>query len=205
MSDLSPDQLPDNMFSSELWLLKISALIGAFFVVIKFIKKIWTFLQDLVSTTSKIKILAETIVPERGETLKESILNMKSTIESINKRQLFTEHRERAVLQESSIMIFEFDGKGNLTWANKSYVNLTGRSLDELLDRGWENTISQDDRDRVVKEFRGAEVSDRDFESKYSILNAKTSSIIKIICRATVIKNTPNEAIGWIGIIKPIS
>ncbi len=205
MSDLSPDQFPPETFSTEMWLLKISGAIGAIFVILKFFNKMYNGIKDIVNTASRVKHIVNELAPENGKSLKDIVLNMKDTVKAVNHRQILTEHRERAVLQESSFMMFEFNEIGALKWANKQYCTFTGRAIEELIDRGWENTISQEDRERVVNEFSGAEVSDRDFESKYTIINAKTQVAHKVLCRATVIKDhSTSEAIGWIGIVKPI-
>jgi PAS domain S-box-containing protein len=206
MSDLSPDQFPPDSFSSEMWLLKLSGMIGAMFVIFKFFKKVYAGVKDIFNTASRVKHIINELAPENGKSLKDIVLNMKDTVKAVNHRQILTEHRERAVLQESSFMMFEFNEVGALKWANKQYCTFTGRTIEELHDRGWENTISQEDRERVIKEFSGAERSDRDFESKYTIINEKTQVAHKVICRATVIKDSStNEAIGWIGIVKPIN
>lgn len=206
MSNLSPDQFPPDTFSTEMWLLKLSGMIGAIFVIFKFFKKAYSGIKDVINTASRVKHIVHELAPENGKSLKDIVINMKDTVKAVNHRQILTEHRERAVLQESSFMMFEFDESGALKWANKQYCTFTGRAIEELTERGWENTITQEDRDRVIKEFSGAEKSDRDFESKYTIINAKTQTAHKVVCRATVIKdNSTSEAIGWIGIVKPIN
>lgn len=67
--------------------------------------------------------------------------------------------------------MIEFDKLGNLIWANKAFINLTGLDLEQLRTNGWFLTINEDEREHVWKLWRHSIDSNIPFESEFEIKN----------------------------------
>jgi PAS domain S-box-containing protein len=73
------------------------------------------------------------------------------TREKENERQLrASERRFRALAESAPAGVFQADRNGDLTYANPKLCALAGRTVDEMLGRGWRTCIHQDDLPHVV-------------------------------------------------------
>lgn len=91
------------------------------------------------------------------------------------------------------------DSFGSCLWANKAFLKLTGRSMDEILDYNWEVVVHQDDRERVREELYNACGSGQSFEFTYRIVD-KDDKIFNVTC-----KSYGNHSYGYIGFLLNIS
>jgi PAS domain S-box-containing protein len=61
------------------------------------------------------------------------------------------------------------DAHGMDTFLNKGWLDFVGRSLEEEIGRGWEESIHPDDRDEVIRAFEGALASESNYEMEYRL------------------------------------
>jgi len=179
--------------TAEHLILQLSGIIAALVVIYNAVKWGWKALKGALKTFKNIQYISAELSPNGGK----SVFDM---ISRIDKRQVFTEHRERAVLQESNTGMFELNKEGDCVWANKAFMTLTQRPFEDLKARGWENTISDEDIERITVEWNLARQAKRDFEGEYSI--DREIDFVNVRCRATVVKNSAGEVLGWFGIVK---
>lgn len=182
----------------EAWVLKISAVFAAFAALYTIIKKLYVAIKEVITISSKINSLLEIIQPNGGTSLIDTINRIESKITK-------SEQRERAILQETPIPMFETNNHGECTWINKSYQVMSGKSVEEISGNGWQTTISEIDRKRVSDEWESAIKNQRDFDLSYIMKNTDKATEFKVSCRAYIQKNKSGEVIGWFGIIKKMS
>lgn len=193
---------PDSAITT--FLLKASAIFTAILVIVAFLKKVYKSFKNVWHLADRIKTISDELAPENKKGIKEIVDELAKTVYRVENRQLVKEYREKVVLQESSLIFFEFDANGDLIWANQQYCDLAGRPLSELLGKGWENTVIQEDRERIHTEFKRSVKDKRNFESQYTIFNLKYEKKIKVSSRVVAVKNNDTSLLGWIGIMKII-
>lgn len=97
--------------------------------------------------------------------------------------------------------VIEFDKFGNLTWANKAFLDFVGSDLDSMKDNGWAISIVEDDRDQVWKLWQNSIKNDIPFESEYFIKNQDNHQQIKVRCVIQPHKSMDNTILGYYGTV----
>lgn len=70
--------------------------------------------------------------------------------------------------------MFEFDKFGNLTWANKAFLTLTGLDAESIMGNGWFIAIDQEVRAKIWTLWRHSIESGIPFESEFNVKNQIT-------------------------------
>lgn len=96
-----------------------------------------------------------------------------------------------------SIPIFITDNNGKCTWANRSYLNLVGMTLDDITGTGWEMAIDNKDKDVVLKEWYRACSELRPFHMRFNIRN--NNKIVFVKC-----ESYGKKEIGYIGFLTEV-
>jgi PAS domain S-box-containing protein len=65
-----------------------------------------------------------------------------------------SEARFRTMADSAPVMIWLSDVRGNPEWFSRSWIEFTGRALEEQVDDGWQSVIHPEDLDRVVTTYR---------------------------------------------------
>lgn len=108
--------------------------------------------------------------PKDENTLKQSFDKLKVDIDKMSKDVLFMTARQWAILNTADQPTFETDSEGRLVRANKAYLDLVERQIDELKGNGWKIIIHPSDREVVTKEWDTAIREQRNFESEFRIV-----------------------------------
>ena len=108
-------------------------------------------LVTVVETTDKINALK--ILEEKVAAIAES------------------EERFRTMAENSSILIAVADETSNATYFSKAWIDLTGRSMSELLDFGWVDLLHPEDRERYVNSYLDAFKEQIFFTGEFRILS----------------------------------
>lgn len=107
--------------------------------------------------------------------------SLRDTIERISDRTIALQ-REHALLVEEvrahmdrddACAVFVADAQGQQTWASRSYLRWVNRSREEVLGRGWINTVYPDDRERVRDEWASAIAEQREFVLRYRMQDSR--------------------------------
>ncbi|KAB7730249.1 PAS domain S-box protein [Rudanella paleaurantiibacter] len=67
-----------------------------------------------------------------------------------------TEARFQTMAEGSEVLIAVADETGRATYFNKAWVDLTGRSMDDLLDYGWADLVHPEDREGYLNTYLSA-------------------------------------------------
>ena len=65
-----------------------------------------------------------------------------------------SEARFRTMADSAPVMIWLGDTKGGAEWFSRSWIEFTGRPLEEQVGEGWTSVIHPDDRERTVNAYR---------------------------------------------------
>ncbi|MEO5599457.1 MAG: PAS domain S-box protein [Cyclobacteriaceae bacterium] len=84
-----------------------------------------------------------------------------------------SEERFRTMAEGSGILIATSDETSHLTYVNKAWVNLTGRSMEELLNFGWLDLLHPQDKDGFLEIYLKAFEKRESWTGEFRILNKK--------------------------------
>ncbi|TCD11575.1 PAS domain S-box protein [Pedobacter frigidisoli] len=103
------------------------------------------------------------------------ILNLELEARVADRIKAFTESekRFRTMAEGTDILIAVGDETGNAIYFNKPWVELTGRSMDELLEFGWVDLIHPDDRNRYINIYLSALAEKKPFTGEFRLLSKK--------------------------------
>jgi PAS domain-containing protein len=189
-------------------------LYGGWRMIIKPIRKIYKKIENIENITNvNNKIVHEDVFPVIQSLSKEFSKNSgKSIMDRILRIDDNTRLAElRSKLIASNLMttsMLEFDKSGNLTWANKAFIHLTGLESDQLKINGWFVAISEDEREHVWKLWRHSIESNIPFESEFSIKNQITNKEKTVKCivfpHKSIDSTIENPILGYYGTISEI-
>ncbi|MBE7178659.1 MAG: PAS domain-containing protein [Mucilaginibacter polytrichastri] len=93
--------------------------------------------------------------------------------ESYVKRQEVeeTERRFRSMAEDSDILISVSDDTSGAIYFSKAWVDLTGRTMGDLLEFGWADLVHPDDRERYVNLYLSAFEKRASFTGEFRILD----------------------------------
>lgn len=129
--------------------------------------------------------------------------SIRDSLNRIELRQVLQEQRQKAILTDMSVGVFETDTGGNVIWVNRKYLRMTGRAPSEVNGTGWVNTIAERDRERVMAEWQTAIAEEREFESEYLIITPDNDRA-KVAVRTYKMVGQHSEALGFMGVMTPI-
>jgi PAS domain-containing protein len=190
-------------------------LYGGWKMIIAPIKKIYKKIDNIEeSTRNNNKIVHEEVLPVIQSLSKEF---SKNSGKSIMDRILRIDDNTRLAELRSKLMasnfltacLVEFDKSGNLTWANKAFINFTGLDLDQLKMNGWFICVEEEDREHVWGLWRHSIESNIPFESEFNIKNQTTNHTKHVKCtifpHKSIDSSMENPILGYYGTISEIN
>lgn len=99
--------------------------------------------------------------------------------------------------------IWQSDANGMTVHANNFMLKLLCRQIDEILGDGWVNSIHEDDREKVQREWANAVKNKRDFQLHYRWQNS-TGEVIPIAAHASRLLDSEGNLLGFIGFVSLI-
>ncbi|QNN41985.1 PAS domain S-box protein [Pedobacter roseus] len=121
--------------------------------------------EELVSTNEELQETQETL----------HVLNNELELRVIERFNQLSESEKRfkTMAEGTDIFIAVGDETGNAVYFNKPWMDLTGKSMKDLLDFNWTNLIHPDDRDRYENIYRLALAAKKPFAGEFRILSKK--------------------------------
>ena len=105
---------------------------------------------------------------------------------------------QRARDDRDEIALFWTDADGRMTHVNRAYLQLSGRTREELMGTGWVNVIASEDRYTITKRWREAITEQRDFDESFMVQDLTTNTK-QIHARATRLLGTGGRLLGYYG------
>lgn len=135
------------------------------------------------------------LTPNGGTSIKDTVNKLAvsmdkvvTSVESLSVQGTRMELRQQNVLNSVTVPTFETDKNGECIFANKAYLELIGRSMEEIRGPSWVNMIHPDDRTKVKSEWESAVLEKRNFELTY-----------RIVCREQMVYDVSCVAVPIVG------
>lgn len=152
---------------------------------------------DIGALTEQVKFVVTELRPNGGASIRDSL-------NRIEIRQVLQEQRQKAILSDMSVGVFETDTVGNFVWVNRKYLRMTGRSPMEVRGSGWINTIAERDRERVIQEWKDAMDANREFESRFMLITPEDDRVeVQVRTYKYEKSDDPEHPLGFMGIVTP--
>lgn len=139
--------------------------LGTFFslIWIKAIKPTIKILQSQENVIKTLETIKKELSTNGGNSLKDSIIDLKGTCNRIETRQKVMEQRTKAALHYNNVALFETDDHGRLIWTNNSFYELTGDHINSVDGYDWLTYIDEEDREDFFTEFKSCVNMNRKF------------------------------------------
>jgi PAS domain S-box-containing protein len=151
---------------------------------------------DIAALTEQVGLVVQELQPNGGASVRDSL-------NRIELRQVLQEQRQKAILSDMSVGVFETDHDGNYIWVNRKYLRMTGRAPDEVKGSGWINTIAKRDRERVVMAWNKAIAAGREFEEEFTMITPDDDRV-KVQARTYKMDSKPKGTLGFLGMLAPL-
>lgn len=97
--------------------------------------------------------------------------------------------------------MLEFDKAGNLVWANKAFINMTGLDIESLSANSWIVSVEEDFRDKVWNLWKSSIQYNIPFESEFIIKHQITGNMRTVKCTIYPHKSVDGSILGYHGTV----
>lgn len=133
---------------------------------LKAIKPIIKVVQSHENVMRSIECIKKELTTNGGNSLKDTILDLKGTCGRIEARQKVIEQRTKAALHYNDSMLFETDNEGRLIWSNANFCSYFRHVQQNLEGYDWLSCIDEDEREDLLQEFKSCLKMNRKFIRK---------------------------------------
>jgi PAS domain S-box-containing protein len=115
-------------------------------------------------------LISSSVYRENGEFIHtrcftKDITELKQTEKTLNE----SEEQFRMMATSTPLLIAFTDSEGRAVYYNQSWLTYTGKTLEELLDKGWVDCLHPEERDAFVSGFMRAKEKQERFEREYRL------------------------------------
>ena len=158
------------------------------------------------SKLARIVELMETTMPTLVEIAQEFRPNgggsLRDIIDRIECDLDMQRGRTRAVLETSTIPMFEANSDGECEWVNKRWCDLAGMTEVQARGHGWQTGVHQDDRGRVHAEWEASVRDGRDFDCGYRFVHLGTGLVTHVRGFGRTVRDRTLKSQTYMGTIK---
>jgi PAS domain S-box-containing protein len=151
-------------------------------VMIRWLRKTVVSLKQ---DRERLMVVFTELTPNHGSSLKDKISKMEKDITRNNELTEKIFYRQRWIMENQEIPIFESDPTGFCTWVNEKYAQFFGKSSTVFLGNGWKNIIHPDDRERVEAHWNECIRDGIDAEDTFRVLAKDRVVKVKVIANKT--------------------
>jgi PAS domain S-box-containing protein len=175
----------------------IGAVLGAAVYVAR---TVWSGLRALIRFSANVSKMSE-FMNAIGVEQDISIV-----LGDINNKLAWVDSRSRALLEESyRVAAFETNLEGRCTWSNRTYMDWTGLTANQIKSIGWRQAVCPDYRDQVNEEWENAVEERRSFDYLFSVYDHENDETRWVRCVAYVARDKDGMPLGWIGLMRQVS
>jgi PAS domain S-box-containing protein len=132
-------------------------------VWVKAVRPIIKLMNGQESVARAIKDIKKELTTNGGNSLKDAVIDLRTTCYRMETRQKIIEQRTKAALHYSLVSLFETDDKGRITWANENFCKLTSNKLQNAEGYDWISYIDENEREDFLSEFQSCLSMNRKF------------------------------------------
>jgi hypothetical protein len=154
--------------------------IGTFFSLLwmKMIKPAMKLMSGQEEVFKSLDTIKKELTTNGGNSLKDSINDLKNTVNKMDKRQIVIEQRTKASLHYHSAALFETDSQGRLVWTNNNFFELTQDVISDVDGYNWLNYIEEKDREKLFNELKSCLEMNRELVKTVSTVDSKLVKMI---------------------------
>jgi PAS domain S-box-containing protein len=180
----------------------------AVFRIVEQMPTVLESMQSVDTLSRQVSIIMKQVMPDGGSSLADSMKRIETTVSDNAKRSeatgknvaLMTATMRATSNTNPRMATFETSSEGLLVDCNKTYLRWTGKTLNEMLNWGWINTVHPDDRDMIRREWNQAVVDVRQSIHKYRMLD-EDGACFYVEVTATPIPEGSYPCEKWVGVI----
>lgn len=173
----------------------IGMLIGAIAYIYRtLLKPIYKFIKDTSDRNDKIDTIYYEVQPNSGGSLKDKV---NSIVEKIQ----ILEDKQDALFRIMPFATFETDGEGSCIYVNKIWCEWTGMNETDAHGFGWLNSISHDDKERVLNEWSIAIRSNSSIRTQYTLKNVQTGNEKEVLLNSMIVRTPSGKVNSVIGVM----
>ncbi len=159
----------------------------------------------LVTEYDNYSIRADKFSDDEVGQVVDSFNRMLALIEHEDLRLRESEEKFRLISESSKVGIFQLDSRGQCTYANAELANITGLSIEQLLNHGWLKVVHPDDKRHVSEQFNALiQKASPQIAIDCSLLRAN-GSIKWIAGDIAPLRDANHQQIGFLGTVSDIS
>lgn len=157
-------------------LFSIFGAIGTFCSLawVKVIKPAIRFVKGQEEINVSIQTIRKELTTNGGNSLKDTVVDLRSTINRMEIRQKIIEQRTKAALHYNDVPLFEIDNSGRLTWTNNNFYELTQDVITSVEGYDWLNYIQEDQREEFFDELKSCLEMNRKLTTTVKTIDNKT-------------------------------
>ena len=150
--------------------------LGTFFSLmwVKVIKPAIKFVKGQEEVGRSLETIKKELTTNGGNSLKDAIVDLRSTVNRMEKRQKVIEQRTKAALHYNDAALFETDDHGRLTWTNNNFYELTQDVINSVEGYDWLNYIKEEDREDLFDELKSCLKMNRKLVKTVQTVDDKT-------------------------------
>lgn len=150
--------------------------LGTFFSIIwvKVIKPAIKLVQGQEEVFKSLETIKKELTTNGGNSLKDAVIDLRSTCNRMEKRQKVIEQRTKASLHYNDAVLFETDDHGRLTWTNNNFYELTQDVINSVEGYDWLNYIAEEDREDLFDELKSCLKMNRKLVKTVKTIDGKT-------------------------------
>jgi PAS domain-containing protein len=130
---------------------------------VKAIKPVIKLLQSQEDLIHSLQAIKKELTTNGGNSLKDAVIDLRTTIGRMETRQKVIEQRTKAALHYTKEALFETDDHGRLVWTNYSFYELTSDLINSVDGYDWLSYIHEEEREEFFNEFRSCLDMNRKF------------------------------------------
>lgn len=150
-------------------------------------------LLSLSEDRERLRTVFSEVTSNHGSSIKDKVNYLEKAILRNNELTEKIFFRQRWIMENQDIPIFEANSLGSFEWVNEEFAHLFGKSVSHFIGHGWKNVIHTDDRNRVEKRWDSCVKDKIDIEDTFRVMGDNRIIIVKMVANKT-------EG-GWIGSI----
>lgn len=158
--------------------------------------------QQMETMQKNVADMQAQMVPNGGRSLADRVDavrtiadNTQSTLHDVRHSVIALGQKQQAALHLNRGALLEFDANGRCTFANRTFLRLTGRTEGEVTGSGWTSCISAEDR-RTMLESWGEAVENRSgYETELTLVDTHGNRITGVL-QCTGIQ-ADHGMVGW--------
>ncbi len=151
--------------------------------------------NDILSLKKDISELSDYIKyklsPNGGSSIADSI-------KRIENRQIASDARAIALINDAKNGIFYCDLNGKNTWVSRTYARFLGCGVEELMGYGWRTFIATQELERYSKIWHAAFEDGCEFEETVEFLNANHGNV-NLHIQAIAVRDEKGQTTSYIG------